>query len=330
MRFLKSAVLVAACAVLLSVSMSAAAGAGQSLSGRVIFENLEFACDPQCVITLLASGVRPVQTVYADLAGNFTFTNVGQGPFSIRVEINGVEAANQPIDAFGGGRVTIMVPLARKPEARDGNAPIVDVSEFLNQYPKKAVSHFEKGNDFLKKKKPEEAIKYLRSAVELAPTFYQAHQQLGIAYRDAGRRADAEREFVTAHELNARGIDPLLNLTALYLEDNDTVRAIEVSEQAVKINSQSAHAHFNLGVVLYKAGQFERAETSLKRALDLAPKRGDFRLALANVYLKLQRYDSTLEQLDSYISENPKGEQLPAAVAMRDQLLQAKFEAGRP
>jgi hypothetical protein len=49
------------------------------------------------------------------------------------------------------------------------------------------------------------------------------------------------------------------------------------------------------------------------------------RLMLANVYLKLHDYDNTLQQLTSYIAENPQGEQFQAAVALRDQLLR---EAG--
>ena len=47
---------------------------------------------------------------------------------------------------------------------------------------------------------------------------------------------------------------------------------------------------------------------------------------LANVYLKLQQYDSVVDQLNTYIVENPRGEQLKAATQMRDQILKAKEE----
>ena len=165
-------------------------------------------------------------------------------------------------------------------------------------------------------------MKYLRNAVELAPTFYEAHNQLGIAYRAAGRLDDAESEFLKAHELNSSNVDPLLNLTALYLDENEPDRAVSTGEQAVKVNSHSALAFLNLGVALYKTAQLDRAESTLKRALDLAPKMGSIRLMLANVYLKLRNYDRTLEQLDHYIAENPHGRQLQQAVQMRDQLVQ--------
>ena len=54
------------------------------------------------------------------------------------------------------------------------------------------------------------------------------------------------------------------------------------------------------------------------------------RLMLANVYVKLRRYDNTMEQLDQYIAENPHGEQLSAVQEMRQKLLAAKASAGRP
>src|SRR5262249_52755360 len=85
----------------------------------------------------------------------------------------------------------------------------------------------------------------------------------------------------------------------------------------------SAPAFFNLGVALYKAAMPDKAEVALKRALELAPRMPNIRLMLANVYLKLRRYDKTMEQLDSYIVENPHGDHLAEAQHMRDQLMSA-------
>src|SRR5439155_12757683 len=124
-------------------------------------------------------------------------------------------------------------------------------------------------------------VKYLRDAVELAPTFYEAHIRLGLAYKEAGRFDDAEREFMKAHELNSNGVEPLLNLTTLYLDENEPDRAVTAGKQAVKANSRSPNAFLSLGLALYKAAQLDDAEAALKRALDLAPKMAAVRLMLA-------------------------------------------------
>jgi tetratricopeptide (TPR) repeat protein len=323
MRFPRPSVILAASVLLLISSNLLQAVPEHSISGRLVFENFDFACNDGCVVTLLVLGSRPVQTTMADFSGRFTFHGVTPGLYTIRVEINGIEMVNQPLDARDNRyEVSIMVPRIRKAAASTSGAPVVDVSEFLERYPKKAVSLFEKGIESLNKKKAEEAVKYLQNAVELAPTFYEAHNQLGIAYRQAGRLDDAEREFLKARELNSTNVEPLLNLTDLYLDENDTDRAVNTGEQAVKVNSRSPFAFFSLGVALYKAAQLDRAEDALKRALDLAPKMAGVHLMLANVYLKLRRYDKTLEQLNTYIAENPKGNQIEEAMRMRDQLLQ--------
>ena len=68
----------------------------------------------------------------------------------------------------------------------------------------------------------------------------------------------------------------------------------------------------------------DKAEVALKRALELAPKMANVRLMLANVYLKLRRYDNTLEQLNSYIAENPHGDRVAEVQQMREELMSAK------
>ena len=42
---------------------------------------------------------------------------------------------------------------------------------------------------------------------------------------------------------------------------------------------------------------------------------------LANVYLKTQAYEKALEQIDSYLRENPNGEDRAAAQEVRSRLL---------
>ena len=329
MRFLRVSAILFASVLMVCNSNFVEGAAPRSISGRLMFDNASFSCEFQCQVTLLASGVRPVQTAFVDIGGRFTFNNIPPGLYTVRVEIEGFETVNQQVEAGDVSEVNVLIPLVRKNASTSKNSNVVDVSEFLGRYPKKAVSYFEKGNQSLKKGKTDEAVRYFKNAVELAPNFYEAHNQLALSYKEAGQLDDAEREFVTAHELNASAVEPLLNLTDIYLHRNETELAVTTGEQAVQANSHSAAAFFSLGVALYKAEELDRAETALKRAFFLDPKMAPVRLMLANVYLKLHRYDSTLEQLERYIAENPKGRQIQDAMRMRDELVQANA-AQRP
>jgi Tfp pilus assembly protein PilF len=315
--------------VLLNANFVRSEAAEQTISGTFFTEHGDLSCD-RCMVSLLANGVRPIATTFLDLGGHFTFRGVPRGSYTIHAEIEGFEDVNQVVDASQGLEPNVAVTLVRRnPQTNTGKGQIVNVSEILDGYPKKAVDAFKKGVEYHKQKKAEEAMKSLEAALRIAPGFYQAHNELGIVYKEVGRANDAETEFMKAHELNNTNIEPLMNLTSLYLEQNKPDRAVSASEEAVKANSRSAPAFLNLGIALYKAAMPDRAEVALKKALELAPKMASVRLMLANVYLKLRRYDNVLEQLNTYIAENPQGEQLQAASQMRDELLKAK-EASRP
>jgi Tfp pilus assembly protein PilF len=315
--------------LMIFTSIPEAAAAGRELSGKLIFEAAGVSCNP-CRVTLLASSGQPMGMAFADSAGNFTFENIQPGAYMVQVELEGFEKIEQDInvaEGFGGG-TTVTVLVTPKPVASSdrSQSPVVDASEFLSAYPKKAVEMFKKGLDNKKKGKNDQAIKFFEQAVQISPDFYAAHNELGIAYKQAGRKDDAEREFLSAHELNKSDADPLINLTSLYIDEDKPDLAVATGEAAVKTNSRSANAFFSFGVALYKFAMLDRAEAALKKALELAPKMFQVRLLLANVYLKQQRYDNLMEQLDRYLSENPNGEQRPAVEEMRRTLIKGRQE----
>jgi len=57
------------------------------------------------------------------------------------------------------------------------------------------------GRANIRQSKPEEAIPYLKRAVELQPDSANLRYQLGQAYLKAGRRGDAEKELTEAAQL---------------------------------------------------------------------------------------------------------------------------------
>jgi Tfp pilus assembly protein PilF len=321
-----AAVAVAFVGLMLTAASTHAAPA-RALRAQLVFETPGVSCNP-CRVSLMRQSGQPIGMTFTDSAGNFTFENVEPGTYVIHVEIDGFQNIDQEFDfsdGFAPGTATVLVaPRRMGPGKSTGQGGTIDVSEYPSNYPKKAVEFFNKGVENRKKGKNEEATKFFEQAINVAPNFYAAHNALGIAYRDAGRKDDAEKEFLKAHDLNRTDAEPLINLTGLYIDGNDPGRAVDTGEQAVKANSRSAPAFFTLGLALYKFAQLDRAEAALKKALELAPKMFQARLMLANVYLKQQRYDPLMDQLDRYLAENPNGEQRVAVEEMRRSLIQAR------
>jgi tetratricopeptide (TPR) repeat protein len=328
MQFVKASAAVAVFVGLMLTVASIQAAPARSVKGQLVFETPGVSCNP-CRVSLMRSAGQPVGFTVTDSAGNFTFDNVEPGSYMLRIEIDGFEKIDQEFNFIdnlgGGGTATVLVAPRRLSSAATAEGPaIIDASEYLTAYPKKAVELYKKGIDNKKKGKDEQATKFFEQAIEVAPNFYAAHNALGMQYRDAGRKDDAEKEFLKAHDLNKNDAEPLINLTGLYIDKNEPGRAVETGEQAVKANSHSAPAFFSLGIALYKFAQLDRAEAALMKALELAPKMFQARLMLANVYLKEQRYDNLMDQLDRYLAENPNGEQRQAVEEMRRTLLQAR------
>ncbi len=81
-----------------------------------------------------------------------------------------------------------------------------------------------------------------------------------------------------------------------------------------------ADAFINLGLAYHKMGRLDEAEAAVLRAKELSDS-GMIRLLLANIYLKRQRFDQVMEQLDAYLEENPEGEARTHVEKLRAQIL---------
>lgn len=302
-------------------------GAGQgSISGALIGSDGDFLCQ-NCEVRLEVQTGRLIDTTYPDLMGRFTFLNVPQGSYIIRVEIDGFPAAEQRFemrsdDAPATANIIVNKPVTPDPRVeKNSGSYVADISQFM--HPKKAVDVYNKAMGNSKKGKKEEAIRQLEESIRIAPDFCQAYADLGALYWQAGRVEDAERALLRAHELNARNADPLVWLSGLYADTNRPERAVTMAEEAIRTNPRSGAAFHYLGMALYQLSMLDRAEAALKKAFGLAPKMGQVRLVLANVYLKQGRYGDMLDQLDRYLAENPDGKDLPAAEETRRKLQKA-------
>jgi tetratricopeptide (TPR) repeat protein len=323
-----------------------------SIRGKVVIAN-RHDFDQRIEVRLEKSALQVIQTNYTDSSGNFEFRNLSPGAYYVAITLDGYEPVRQMVElfnTFGSASVTIFLS---KPavEIRDrlsgldaADPDVVDISQMRENFPKKAVQDYEKALDEKQKGRLESAVKLLQQAVELAPTFFHAHNNLGIIFQLLKRYPDAEREYNRSRQLNAKSDRPLVNLGSLYIEESTLEKtdkqaagklldqALDALEQAVKLNPRSAVAYFLLGQANYKSDFLEEAETAFKRAHDLEPHMTAVRLMLANVYVKLEKWPDVLENLDAYLKENPKASDRASVEQMRARIaknLQAVAERGK-
>jgi tetratricopeptide (TPR) repeat protein len=153
-----------------------------------------------------------------------------------------------------------------------------------------------------------------------------------MAYELSGRHREAEKEFQIARDLRPSSAAPLISLASLYLEQLESGTgknsallhdAREALLGAVQLSPEAAFGHYLLGVANYKAALYGEAQKNLVRALELEPKLGTARLALANLHLRLQDWSAALLQMEAYLKGNPNApdrEQIQAKRAQVEEL----------
>jgi tetratricopeptide (TPR) repeat protein len=309
------------------------------IRGRVIIP-IPRESEDRIEVKLETSAYQMIQTTYTDASGNFDFRGLAPGAYYVSVNLEGFEPVRQLVEIFGNysgtSSVTIMlnkpsVEIRERPTGLDAADPdVVDVGQMKENFPKKAVQNFEKAMEEKQKGRVENAIKLLEESILIAPNFFHAHNNLGILYQSVKRFADAEREYKRSHQLSAKSDRPLVNLGSLYIEqsklqaaDNDARgklldQAMDALEESVKLNPHSAVGFFLLGDANYRSDFLEEAEVAFKKAHDLDPPHmSAAQLMLANIYVKLQKWEEVMENLDQYLKENPKASDRASVEDMR-------------
>jgi predicted Zn-dependent protease len=283
---------------------------------------------------------QPIATTYTDGIGNFEFRTVTPGNYYIRVKADGYEEVRQPVDmvTMARGAATVTIALNRPATIStqsSGDSNVVDITDLQRNYPKKAVQEYERAIEAMRKGELQKAITLMEGVVKLAPDFYQAHNNLGVFYQRAERYRDAENEYNRARDLNPRASEPLVNIGSLLIQESDAHRsegrtivgrilddALDILEEAVKMDPRSAAGYYYLGSAYYKSEFYDEAEQNLLKSQKLDPPSRPVRLMLVNVYMKTAKWENVLTQLNAYLKENPKATDRALMQEMRDKVIE--------
>ena len=303
-------------------------------------------------VRLEGSASQLITSVYSDSIGNFEFRNLQPGSYYVAVNDYGFEPMRQLVEIYGSGGGATSVTLFLEPAASARPAPsrgvdaadpdIIDVTQLKENFPKKAVQNYDKASEEAKKGREANAIKLLEEAIQIAPTFFRAHFDLGLLYQKARRFEDAEREYKRSRELVPKNVQPLINLGSLYIQQADARQkdgreavgnlldqALDTLEAAVKMNPRSAIAYYYLGSANFKSSFLEEAEAAFRKAEELDPAMSIARLMLANVYGMMNRLDDALKYIDIYLQENPKAENRAALEELRGRMVKGLEAANK-
>jgi tetratricopeptide (TPR) repeat protein len=256
--------------------------------------------------------------------GRFAFKKLEPGAYTVSVFIPARGEARQtvevgPSNADDRHRVAVTLNLKESDFVfSDVMRRRHSVSAKQLAIPEKALRDYEDAQKDLAKSDTEAAIAHLNRAVELAPQFANAWNNLGtIAYQTRNFER-AEACFRRALEADETAFEPLVNLGGVLVTLHKLDEAWKYNVAAVLARPNDALANAQLGMTYFEMGSLPLAEKHLLKALEVDPAHFSHpQLFLAEIHLRRNDRKAAAADLEDFLKYHPDW---PQAAAMRQKM----------
>ena len=175
----------------------------------------------------------------------------------------------------------------------------------LRERPNQPEAHLLAGSAYANLRDLPKAETELKTFVQLQPGSPIGPARLGYVHLMQHRYDEAEKEFEKSLALDSKHIDALNGLVALYRLRGQNDKAIaRIRQQIAK--GETADLYNLLGKTYAELGQFEPAERSLKRALEVDPNSFNTYVQLGNLYFREKAIDKAIAEYQEAARLNPK------------------------
>lgn len=257
---------------------------------------------PQAFVTLTGASAPFTASVVAGPDGRFRFRGLAPGAYTLSVLAPGRGEVwrTVPLDAgTPGGRISLVV--AFEP-GRGTLAEGQTVALEMLRLPERAVRHYQRALEALGRYDAETARRELERAVELAPRFAAAWNQLGTVAYQTGRREEAEKFFREALRHEPTAYSPLVNLGGVLVNLGRFEEAREVNHEAVRRQPEDALARVQLGAACWALGEAGEAIEHLREAIRLDPDHFSApQLLLAEIYAARSEREAAAQLLEDFL-----------------------------
>ena len=159
--------------------------------------------------------------------------------------------------------------------------------------PSRWEANFNAGLIYMKRGDREKAEKELLEAHERKSPADKAASALGVLYHAAGKTGKAINVLESALS-NGRSAPALINLAYLKQSAGKTDEAVKLYMEAEALDPANPIIHYNLGLLLYKTGQYEKSASRFEKAIVAGKKDGVAIEAYALSLIKLRKYEEAL------------------------------------
>ena len=264
-----------------------------------------------------------LNTVFTNSMGSFQFDDLRNGDYVLLITVDGYEQLMQEV-TVEGPVMGLDIALRWLDAVDASNAKGNTVSAHELSVPGKARDAKEKGMGLLDEKSDYKgAIAEFERALKIAPGYYEASLQMGIAYSKLGDNVGAEQVLQKTLTMNSNYADAYGALALVLDNEKKFEEAEPVARKAAELDPGSWEANYELGRALYGLDRSAEAEPRVQAAIKLNPGDGPMHLLLANIHVKLHNYPALLDDLNAYLKIMPSGTDAEQARQLRDKVEQA-------
>jgi len=219
-----------------------------------------------------------------------------------------------------------------------------DLQSLVAKTPDNHLLRFNLARAFVAKNELEQARLQLEAAIKIRPDFILARDMLSRIYLNKGDYGKALKEADEAIALNKTDLPARLNRSSALMGIGDSQKARQEIDTVLAIAPNNPDARYQAGFLAWTEKDYKRAQQVfddlnktnpkdsrgliglietmasqnrmpeaiklLQDAVAREPERRDFRLALANLYVRDQHYDDAVKLLQELLKTDPKSADL--------------------
>jgi tetratricopeptide (TPR) repeat protein len=279
------------------------------------------------VYVTLFGADKPFDTWTFTLDGRFGFHKLLPGTYTLAVLSRGRGEVRRTVEvgpATGGSKRRVEVEIELSPN--DINLAEATrehtVSAHALAIPDRALHDYDEGRKALSRRDADGAVRHFERAVETAPQFSAAWNELGTVAYQTGNYVRAEECFKRALDEDPHSYEPLVNLGGVEVTLGKTERALDYNIHAVLERPRDALAQSQLGMAYFQAGNDDLALKHLDIARGLDPAHFSHpQLLMAEIHLRRKDRAAAAADMEEFLKFHPDW---PKAAEMRQAVAQLR------
>lgn len=242
----------------------------------------------------------------ATSSGSFAFESVIKKICQLIVTADGFETFRQTVDLTRTTNtfvITIDLVPARKTEPTVAPPALSDAKAS-----KKAQKEFEKGDTALNARKLSEAQTHLEKAVSDSPCYARAQTELAMVLAEKQKMGKAEAAARKARECDPDFVEVYMQLGMILNTEKKFSEGEAALQEGIRRDPAQWQFYYQLATAHYGQKDFSKAEQDYQRVLSLnSSPPPEFRVKLADVYLKESNYEKAYGEMQEYLKAEPNG-----------------------